>query len=251
MESIGCGVCAVGGARDSTILFRRKRSVESEAPSTILRAARYGWSPSPASRGRMRGIVLAARKRASLPSHDVKQPTSRTVIARSEATKQSRLRGRTGLLRGACHRAGHFGPDPLARNDERRKREAGRRQTQCLLSRAQAAHGSRHGECGLRRPPLAGALACRRSTTVLAAATERRGSAPANALPAAELGRSGCYPLPAAMRLSGFPRRPVIVPAGRIAPEPPESGGDEPPPAGTVPAPAARHHPNGVPQGGI
>jgi hypothetical protein len=22
-----------------------------------------------------------------------------------------------GLLRGACHRAGHFGPDPLARND--------------------------------------------------------------------------------------------------------------------------------------
>jgi hypothetical protein len=24
----------------------------------------------------------------------------------------------TGLLRGACHRAGHFGPDPLARNDE-------------------------------------------------------------------------------------------------------------------------------------
>jgi CspA family cold shock protein len=24
----------------------------------------------------------------------------------------------SGLLRGACHRAGHFGPDPLARNDE-------------------------------------------------------------------------------------------------------------------------------------
>ena len=23
----------------------------------------------------------------------------------------------SGLLRGACHRAGHFGPDPLARND--------------------------------------------------------------------------------------------------------------------------------------
>ena len=23
-----------------------------------------------------------------------------------------------GLLRGACHRAGHFGPDPLARNDD-------------------------------------------------------------------------------------------------------------------------------------
>jgi hypothetical protein len=81
---------------------------------------------------------------------------------------------------------------------------------------------------GLRRPPLAGALACRRSTTALAAATERHRSAPANALPAAELGRSGCYPLPAAMRLSGFPRRPVIVPAGRIDPEPPENGADNP-----------------------
>jgi hypothetical protein len=23
----------------------------------------------------------------------------------------------SGLLRGACHRAGHFGPGPLARND--------------------------------------------------------------------------------------------------------------------------------------
>jgi hypothetical protein len=25
----------------------------------------------------------------------------------------------SGLLREACHRAGHFGSDPLARNDER------------------------------------------------------------------------------------------------------------------------------------
>jgi hypothetical protein len=40
------------------------------------------------------------------------------VIARSEATKQSRASPKTGLLRGACHRAGHFGPDPLPRNDE-------------------------------------------------------------------------------------------------------------------------------------
>ena len=27
------------------------------------------------------------------------------------------MRHRTGLFRGACHRAGHSGPDPLARND--------------------------------------------------------------------------------------------------------------------------------------
>src|ERR1700689_432119 len=31
----------------------------------------------------------------------------------------------TGLLRGACHRAGHFGPDPLARNDGEGKNTEG------------------------------------------------------------------------------------------------------------------------------
>ena len=42
------------------------------------------------------------------------------VIARRESAEaiQFTIRG-YGLLRGACHRAGHFGPDPLARNDER------------------------------------------------------------------------------------------------------------------------------------
>ena len=42
---------AAVGASDSTILLRRKQSVELDAPSTILRAARYGWSPSPAIAG--------------------------------------------------------------------------------------------------------------------------------------------------------------------------------------------------------
>jgi hypothetical protein len=42
----------------------------------------------------------------------------RIVIARSEATKQSGDSPKTGLLRGVYHRAGHFGPDPLARNDD-------------------------------------------------------------------------------------------------------------------------------------
>jgi hypothetical protein len=41
---------------------------------------------------------------------------------------------------------------------------------------------------------------------------------------------------------SGLPRRPVIVPAGRIDPEPPGSGSDEPPPAGTALAPSSRGH---------
>jgi hypothetical protein len=83
------------------------------------------------------------------------------------------------------------------------------------------------------------ALACRRSTTALAAATERHRSAPANALPGTGLDENGCYPFPAVLQCSGLPRRPVIVPAGRITPEPPGSGGDEPPPAGTALAPPA------------
>jgi hypothetical protein len=40
------------------------------------------------------------------------------------ATKQSIIFHQYGLLRGAGHRAGHFGPDPLARNDVRVVRAA-------------------------------------------------------------------------------------------------------------------------------
>ncbi len=156
--------------------------------------------------------------------------------------ERSAIRGR--LRRLHAHPGLRFAPSGLPKN----KGGGTPADAEFTVPRASGARvAPRKG--GLRRPPLAGALACRRSTTALAAATERRRSAPANALPAAELGRSGCYPLPAAMRLSGFPRRPVVVPAGRIAPEPPESGADETPPAGTVPAPAARHHPDGVPLG--
>jgi hypothetical protein len=45
-------------------------------------------------------------------------------------------------------------------------------------------------------------------------------------------------PLPAVMQCSESPRRPVIVPVGRFYPEPPGSGSDEPPPAGTALAPS-------------
>ena len=42
------------------------------------------------------------------------------VFDRLTATKRSgRAVWHAGLLRGACHRAGHFGPDPLARNHEK------------------------------------------------------------------------------------------------------------------------------------
>ncbi len=107
--------------------------------------------------------------------------------------------------------------------------------------------GARHGKVGLRRPSAAGALACRRSTTALAAATERHRSASAYALPetrseratptvrkTARLFRGRCPRLPAPVQRV-LTRRPVVVPAGRILPKPPGSGGDEPPPAGTAP----------------
>jgi hypothetical protein len=42
------------GASDSTFHFRRRRIVAARAPSTILRAARYGWSPFPAFAGQER-----------------------------------------------------------------------------------------------------------------------------------------------------------------------------------------------------
>src|ERR1700722_1009307 len=52
-----------------------------------------------------------------------------------------------------------------------------------------------------------------------------------------EIGAGVTRSLPS--QCSGFPRRPVVVPAGRITPEPPGSSGDEPPPAGTALAPPA------------
>ena len=60
--------------------------------------------------------------------------------------------------------------DLSPRGGERRRiksKEAERRQTQCFMFRTSGC-GSRHESAGLRRPSAAGALACRRSTTVLA-----------------------------------------------------------------------------------
>ena len=75
---------------------------------------------------------------------------------------------------------------------------------------------------GLRRPPLAGALACRRSTAVLTNGTfvpraRRRARLPETEREAADLA--------ATRRLghSDAPRAPVVVPAGMM-PEPPGCG---------------------------
>jgi hypothetical protein len=76
------------------------------------------------------------------------------------------------------------------------------------------------------------ALAFRRSTAVLASAMCRSSiQAALHAMQCAGVTRT------LAPRLSEAPRAPVVMPAGSM-PGPPESGSDEPPPAGTAPAPS-------------
>jgi hypothetical protein len=96
--------------------------------------------PPPLSRGRISAPVLAARMRPSFCKTPLQWKgegerggkrrggacrfLSATLFAGSSLRGAKRRsnpvpRRRPGLLRGACHRAGHFGPDPLARNDEK------------------------------------------------------------------------------------------------------------------------------------
>ena len=76
------------------------------------------------------------------------------------------------------------------------------------------------------------ALAFRRSTAVLTSAICRSSiQAALHAMQRAGVTRT------LALRLSEAPRAPVVMPAGSM-PGPPESGSDEPPPAGTAPAPS-------------
>jgi len=76
------------------------------------------------------------------------------------------------------------------------------------------------------------ALAFRRSTAALAPAICRSSiQAALHAMQRAGVTRA------LASRLSEAPRAPVVMPAGSM-PGPPESGSDEPPPAGTAPAPS-------------
>jgi hypothetical protein len=74
----------------------------------------------------MRRLCLIGRRRHIRRLRHGRRRTHRAslryeVIARSPARGDEaiqRLSPAPGLLRGAWHRVGHFGPDPLARNDE-------------------------------------------------------------------------------------------------------------------------------------
>jgi hypothetical protein len=106
----------------------------------------------------------------------------------------------------------------------------------------QAGTAARHGSVGLRRPVRFGRArlpafhygTCGRDRTFPLSSS--------HALPGTGLDRAKCYLIPAVLQYSGFPRRPVLVPAGRICPEPPGSVADEAAPAGTVPTPHRRGH---------
>jgi hypothetical protein len=59
------------------------------------------------------------------------------------------------------------GNDQEKNDDHEKEKEVERRQTQSCLPVRKRRAGRATEKGGLRRPPLAGALACRRSTTVL------------------------------------------------------------------------------------
>ena len=110
------------------------------------------------------------------------------------------------------------------------RRSAGRRD--CPVGPRHAADVAIHLRFGRRPRVQRNALAFRRSTAVLASAICR------NSIQAAlhTMQREGVTST-LASRLSEAPRAPVVMPAGSM-PGPPESGSDEPPPAGTEPTPS-------------
>jgi hypothetical protein len=157
-----------------------------------------------------------------LPARGEKEPRA----ARGERWGE-RSRSRDAPAPEACR------PKPrsfcLQKNKGRRSAEKAR------LSRgASPRSGCCHPSALRARPRVQrNALAFRRSTAVLTAAPKRRSSVQAalHAMQCAGVTRI------LASRLSEAPRAPVVMPAGSM-PGPPGSGSDEPPPAGTAPAPS-------------
>jgi hypothetical protein len=176
----------------------------------------------------MSALVLAARPRPSYASHNVKQ---RRIVARTE-----RSEGRVRLRSSNGAPGFHFVQSGL-RSYERKK---GSGTPADALSHVPHASGARGApRKGRLAPPSAYGRArlpafhhgSRQGTYVTHGAAQAMlpGTRSERALPAI------AYPSPVSTSRAG-------PSAGRLMPEPPESGGDEAPPAGTALAPAARHH---------
>jgi hypothetical protein len=168
--------------------------------------------PASQKRERISAAVLVAHLCASF----ARSPDERLVRRSAERVGGSDIRER---LRSSIVAPGFA---LLTRaTQERRKRNAGRRI--CFTARTSGC-GSRHGEAGLRQPSAAGALACRRSTTVLA-----QGSIPSQRLnsgpgfPEGSAASGGSSPPAPPPGRSEAPRTPVVMPAGMM-PGSPGSG---------------------------
>jgi len=90
-----------GGVALRRLLIRRQALVEEAAPS--------GFSASSM-------IDPFAGNLLHRPFGD--SPLCTSSLRGAQRRSNPQLSALTGLLRGTCHRAGHFGPDPLARKDE-------------------------------------------------------------------------------------------------------------------------------------
>ena len=103
--------CAVRPWPDLAGARRRQACARSLSPGAGDQSLTSSTSTTPSRR-------CARRSRAATSDLFSLPPQACLVIARSVSDEAIHMPCRAaGLLRGACQRAGHFGPDPLARND--------------------------------------------------------------------------------------------------------------------------------------
>ncbi len=181
----------VEGARASTIIRRRQRSVESETPSTTLRVV----PPPPLSWGRM-----------MLPIHNVKQ--RRTLFPLVPVARDTRSHSRDAPWHPRF--ASRFKKArPIAPN-KRRGAERRKARTPCRAQRGPA----RATRTNVATRPRFG----RARLSALHRGTRRAGrirtSAQRSVPRFLRPGAFGRYPLPP-VSVYRAPRRPVVVPVGR------------------------------------
>ncbi len=193
-----------------------------EAPSPSPRSSR--GSTSPRTRGE---VKKRSRSRAHSRPSVVKQRCPKPSLRGAERRSNPERSGRTGFEKPLIGRP--FRADPLARNDENKRKEAERRQTQYSMTCTQAAHRARHGEGGLRRPSALGRarLPAFHHGTCGSDRTPPLSSSSRTSWDGTREER--VLPTPGRPSTAGdIARRPVVVPAGRFGPEPPGSGADNP-----------------------
>jgi hypothetical protein len=195
-------------------------------------------------------VVLATPVRPSFQARTVKQRRLLFVTTGLDPVVHAEVQRRkpSGLNQLRCRmdcriKSGNDEGREHERNERKKgKRNADRRSVSCPARKRRA------GRATERRlaPPFR--LRARSPVDVPPRFLRQRPNATAQLQFTRFLGQNSIGPgvthsLPS--QCSGLPRGPVIVPAGHFGPEPPGSGGDEAPPAGTVLAPAVRHHRTG------